>query len=143
MGFGAIYEVGKATAEEAKAAGIRQTWSPVLDVARDARWGRVEETYGEDPVLVSRMGVSWIEGFQSQGMIATPKHFAGYGAPEGGRDSNDIGLSERVLREIHLVPFRAALEEAKAGGVMAAYGTWSGVPDNASPSAQNGAASVE
>jgi beta-glucosidase len=127
-----INRVGKAIATEAKAANLRVTWSPVLDVARDARWGRVEETYGEDPFLVSRMGVAWITGFQSLGMIAVPKHFAGHGEPLGGRDSNDVGLSDRTMREVHLVPFRAAVEEAGAGGVMAAYSTWDGIPNNAS-----------
>lgn len=127
-----IYQVGETTAVEAKAANLRASWSPVLDVARDARWGRVEETYGEDPYLVSRMGVAWIKGFQSQDMIAIPKHFAGHGEPLGGRDSHDVGLSQRVMRNIHLVSFRAAIEEAHAGGVMAAYSSWSGVPNNAS-----------
>lgn len=127
-----IREVGETTAEEAREAGIRASWSPVLDAARDARWGRVEETYGEDPYLVSRMGVAWIKGFQSLGMIAIPKHFAGHGEPLGGRDSHDVGLSERELRNFHLVSFRAAVEEAHAGGVMAAYSTWNGVPNNAS-----------
>lgn len=127
-----VNRVGRATATEAKAANLRASWSPVLDVARDARWGRVEETYGEDPYLVSRMGVAWINGFQSEDMIAIPKHFAGHGEPRGGRDSNDEGLSERMMREVHLVPFRAAVEEAHAGGIMAAYSTWDGTPDNAS-----------
>ena len=127
-----IYQVGLATAVEAKAANLHASWSPVLDVARDARWGRVEETYGEDPYLVSRMGVSWIEGFQSQGMIAVAKHFAGHGEPLGGRDSNDTGLSDRTMWNIHLLPFRAAVEEAHVGGVMAAYSTWDGTPNNAS-----------
>jgi beta-glucosidase len=127
-----IYKVGVATAVEAKAANLRASWSPVLDVARDARWGRVEETYGEDPYQVSRMGVSWIKGFQSLDMIAIPKHFAGHGEPLGGRDSHDVGLSDRVMRNVHLVPFRAVIKEANAGGVMAAYSTWNGVPDNAS-----------
>ena len=127
-----IAQVGKATAVESKAAGLRSSWSPVLDVARDARWSRVEETYGEDPYLVSRMGVSWINGFQGENMIAVPKHFAGHGEPLGGRDSHDVGLSDRVMRNVHLVPFRAAIQEANAGGVMAAYGTWNGVPDNGS-----------
>ena len=127
-----INQVGKATAVEAKAANLRSSWSPVLDVARDARWGRVEETYGEDPYLVSRMGVAWITGFQGEGMIAVPKHFAGHGEPLGGRDSHDVGLSDRVMRNIHLVPFRAAVEEAHVGGIMAAYSTWNGVPDNGS-----------
>ncbi|HEX4084477.1 MAG TPA: glycoside hydrolase family 3 N-terminal domain-containing protein [Chthoniobacteraceae bacterium] len=125
-------QIGHETAVEAKADHIHSSWSPVLDVARDVRWGRVEETYGESPYLVSRMGVAWIEAFQALDMIAVPKHFAGHGQPEGGRDSNDIGLSERTMREIHLPSFRAAVEEAHAGGIMAAYSTWEGVPDNAS-----------
>jgi beta-glucosidase len=123
-----INKIGRQTALESKAAHIRESWSPVLDVARDVRWGRLEETYGESPYLVSRMGVAWIEGFQGEGMIAVPKHFAGHGQPMGGRDSQDIGLSDRVMREIHLPSFRAAVEAAQAGGLMAAYG----VPDNAS-----------
>jgi beta-glucosidase len=127
-----INKVGRQTALESKAAHIRESWSPVLDVARDVRWGRLEETYGESPYLVSRMGVAWIEGFQGEDMIAVPKHFAGHGQPMGGRDSQDIGLSDRVMREIHLPSFRAAVEEAHAGGIMAAYGVWDGVPDNAS-----------
>ena len=127
-----IEKVGRQTAVEAKAAHLRASWSPVLDVVRDVRWGRTEETYGESPYLVSRMGVAWIKGFQSEGMIAVPKHFAGHGQPMGGRDSQDIGLSDRTMREIHLPSFRAAVEEAHAGGVMAAYGLWDGVPDNAS-----------
>lgn len=125
-----VQRVGQATAEEAKAANLRCTWSPVLDVARDARWGRVEETYGEDPYLVSRMGVAWISGFQGENMIAVPKHFAGHGEPLGGRDSHDAQLSDRAMRATHLVSFRAAIKEAHAGGVMAAYSTWNGVPDN-------------
>src|SRR6266702_397099 len=127
-----IQQVGRQTAVEAKAAHLRASWSPVLDVVRDVRWGRTEETYGESPYLVSRMGVAWIEGFQGEGMVAVPKHFAGHGQPMGGRDSQDIGLSDRTMREIHLPSFRAAVEEAHAGGVMAAYGLWDGVPDNAS-----------
>ena len=127
-----IGKVGRQTAIESKAAHLRVSWSPVLDVARDVRWGRVEETYGESPFLVSRMGVAWIDAFQHEGMIAVPKHFAGHGQPMGGRDSQDIGLSDRVMRTIHLPSFREAIEEAHAGGIMAAYGLWDGVPDNAS-----------
>ncbi|HEX4084908.1 MAG TPA: glycoside hydrolase family 3 C-terminal domain-containing protein [Chthoniobacteraceae bacterium] len=127
-----VAQIGRETALEAKADHIHSSWSPVLDVARDVRWGRVEETYGESPYVVSRMGMAWISAFQAEGMIAVPKHFAGHGEPEGGRDSNDIGLSDRVMREIFLPPFRAAVEGAHAGGIMAAYSTWNGVPDNAS-----------
>src|SRR5258708_39487978 len=78
------------------------------------------------------MGVGWMEGFQGKNMIAVAKHFAGHGEPLGGRDSHDVGLSERVMRNVHLVGFRAAIKEAHAGGVMAAYSTWDGVPDNGS-----------
>jgi len=127
-----IEKVGKATAIESKAANLRMSWSPVLDVARDARWGRVEETYGEDPWLVGRMGVAWVTGFQSEKMIAVPKHVAGHGEPLGGRDSHDVGLSDRIMRTIHLAGFRAAVKEAHAGGAMAAYSAWDGVPDNGS-----------
>lgn len=128
-----LSQIGKQTAIESKAAHIRGSWSPVLDVVRDVRWGRVEETYGESPFLVGRMGVAWIKSFQAEGMYAVPKHFAGHGQPVGGRDSHDYGLSERVMRSVHLPPFREAIEEAGAGGVMAAYGVWTdGRPANAS-----------
>lgn len=127
---GMVRKVGDTVGEETVEAQTSQAWSPVLDVARDARWGRVEETFGEDPYLVSRMGVNWIEAFQAHNLIATPKHFAAHGGPLGGRDSNDVGYSERVMREVYLVPFRAAFEEAKAGSVMNAYSAWvDGVPD--------------
>ena len=119
-------------ADECKAANQVHAWSPVLDVARDARWGRVEESFGEDPYLVSRMAVAWVGGFQSTGLYACPKHFAAHGQPLGGRDSMDVGFSEREMREVHLVPFRAAFKEAKAASVMHAYSTWNGVPAGAS-----------
>ena len=127
-----IEAVGRQTAVESKAAHILVSWSPVLDVARDIRWGRVEETYGESPYLVSQMGLGWIKGFQSEGLAAIPKHFAGHGEPQAGRDSMDLGLSERTMREIHLPSFRTAVEDGKVGGIMAAYSTWDGVPANAS-----------
>jgi beta-glucosidase len=127
-----IQQVGRQTAVESKAAHIRAAWSPVINLARDVRWGRTEETFGESPYLTSKMGVAWIDGFQGEGMIATPKHYAVHGDPLGGRDSNDIGLSDRVMREIFLPAFRAAIEEAHAGSIMAAYSSWQGVPDNIS-----------
>ena len=99
-------DVAMAVGDETLAAGTMQAWSPVLDVAQDARWGRCEETFGEDPILVSQIGGAWIKGYQSKGLFTTPKHFGGHGAPLGGRDSHDIGLSEREMREVHLVPFR-------------------------------------
>ncbi len=101
-----VEKVAMAIGDETVSANTVQAWSPVLDVAQDARWGRCEETFGEDPVLVSQIGGAWIKGYQSKGLIVTPKHFAVHGAVMGGRDSHDIGLSEREIREIHLVPFR-------------------------------------
>jgi beta-glucosidase len=119
-----VEKVGDAIGAETVLANAQQAWSPLMDVARDPRWGRMEESYGEDTYLVSRIGVAWITGFQSHGLLATPKHFAAHGAPWGGRDSNDVGYSERVMRELFLPSFRAAIEEAHAGSLMSAYSTW-------------------
>lgn len=126
-------KVGKVSGYESRIANRYMAWAPVLNLARDVRWGRVEETYGESPYLASRLGVAWINGFQSEGVMAVPKHYAVHGAPLGGRDSNDVGFSDRMLREIFLPAFRAAFEEAHAQGVMPAYSSWQGLPDNASP----------
>lgn len=121
-------EVAAAIADETIAANAIQAWSPVLDVAQDPRWGRCEETYGEDPVLVSEIGGAWIKGYQSKGLWTTPKHFGGHGAPLGGRDSHDIGLSEREMREIHLVPFRHVIKKYDCQSIMMAYSDYLGVP---------------
>ncbi|MDR1330834.1 MAG: glycoside hydrolase family 3 C-terminal domain-containing protein [Tannerella sp.] len=121
-------EVAAVIGDESVAAGAIQAWSPVLDVAQDARWGRCEETFGEDPVLVSLIGGAWIKGYQSRGLMTTPKHFAIHGAPLGGRDSHDVGLSEREIREIHLVPFRHVIREHHCQSVMMAYSDYLGVP---------------
>jgi len=134
IGMGATWnkelteEVAIAIAEETMSADAKQAWSPVLDVAQDARWGRSEETYGEDPVLVSLIGGAWIKGFQSKGLWTTPKHFGGHGAPLGGRDSHDIGLSEREMREVHLVPFRHVIRNYDCQSIMMAYSDYMGVP---------------
>jgi beta-glucosidase len=109
-------------------AGAIQAWSPVLDVARDPRWGRCEESYGECPVLVSMIGGAWIKGYQSQGLMTTPKHFGVHGAPLGGRDSHDIDLSEREIREIHHVPFRHVIREYDCQSLMMSYNGYFGVP---------------
>lgn len=121
-------EVAMAIGDETVAANTKQAWSPVLDVAQDARWGRCEETFGEDPVLVSKIGGAWIKGYQSKGLFTTPKHFGGHGAPLGGRDSHDIGLSEREMREIHLVPFRHVIRNYDCQSLMMAYSDYMGVP---------------
>ena len=108
--------------------GTHQALTPVVDVARDPRWGRVEETFGEDPFLVSRLGVAAVRGFQGDGtfhdrahLIATLKHFAAHGQPEGGMNCAPVNVSERELREVFLAPFKAAIEEAGCLSVMASY----------------------
>ena len=127
-----VREVGRVTGVESKAANAYQAWSPVLDVARDPRWGRVEESFGEDTYLVTQIGMAWIDGYQSLGLTATPKHFAAHGAPLGGRDSNIVGYSDRTLREVHFPPFRAAVKQAGVKSLMSAYHVIDGVPCSAS-----------
>jgi len=122
-----IGQVAKAIAIETKTRGIRQVLSPVVNIARDARWGRVEETYGEDPYLSSRIGVAFCKAFESMGIITTPKHFVANDA-DGGRDSNPVHLNERLLREIYLPPFEACVREAGSLSVMAAYNSLDGTP---------------
>src|SRR5204862_7053798 len=126
------------TAEEARMRGTHQALTPVVDVARDPRWGRVEETYGEDPYLVSRMGIAAVRGFQGDAkfktkdrVIATLKHFAAHGQPESGMNCAPVNVSERILREVFLFPFRAAVREAGAMSVMASYNEIDGVPSHA------------
>jgi beta-xylosidase len=133
-----LHEVFTATAAEARARGAQQCLAPVLDLARDPRWGRTEETYGEDPYLVSRLGVAAITGFQGVGptidkahVLATAKHFAVHGQPEGGTNVAPGNYSERVVREYFLKPFQAAVQEAHVGTVMASYNEIDGVPSHA------------
>lgn len=116
-----------------RAIGAHQGLSPVLDICRDPRWGRLEETYGEDPLLVARMGVEFVRGLQADGdltggVIATIKHFVGYGASEGGLNWAPAHLPERELRDVYLAPFEAAVREAGAESVMHAYHELDGVP---------------
>ena len=123
--------VAGAIAREAASRGIRQVLSPVVNLADDVRWGRVEETYGEDPLLASAMARAYVAPFAQAGVVATPKHFvANVGA--GGRDSYPIDLSERALEERHFPPFRAALE-AGARSVMTAYNSVDGAPATQNP----------
>ena len=127
-------------AEETRVRGGHQALTPVVDVARDPRWGRVEETFGEDPYLVSRMGVAAVQGFQGDGtyrdrrhLIATLKHFAAHGQPEGGQNCGPVNVSERELREVFLMPFQRAVQEAGCGSIMASYNEIDGVPSHANP----------
>src|SRR5579864_2903395 len=134
-----VHQVFTTAGDEAGSAGIGQVFSPVLDIARDPRWGRTEETYGEDPFLASRMGVAAITGLQGDSfaidrhhVVATSKHFAVHGQPEGGTNTAPGNFSERIIRENFLVPFQAAIEEAHAGSVMASYNEIDGVPSHIS-----------
>jgi len=126
------------TAEEARSRGAHQALTPVVDVAREPRWGRVEETYGEDPYLVSRMGIAAVRGFQGDAkfhdkkrMIATLKHLAGHGQPESGMNCAPANISLRVLRETFLYTFKEALKKGGAISVMASYNELDGVPSHA------------
>ncbi len=126
-------------AEEARLRGTHQALTPVVDVARDPRWGRVEETYGEDPFLVSRLGIAAVRGFQGDAtfrdkkrVIATLKHFAAHGQPESGMNCAPANVSLRVLRETFLYTFKEALDKGGAISVMASYNEIDGVPSHAS-----------
>jgi beta-glucosidase len=120
------------TRRQSRALGIHQALSPVLDVARDMRWGRVQETYGEDPYLVSAMGVAFVRGLQgadlSEGVLATAKHFLGYAFADGGRNMGPVHVGERDIREVYARPVGAAISEADLGSVMCAYSDVNGEP---------------
>lgn len=128
----------RVSAREARAAGIHWTFAPMLDVARDPRWGRVAEGAGEDPLLVSAFASAYVRGFQGDDpsgpdrLLACAKHFAAYGGALGGRDYAEVEISERTLREVYLPPFRAAVD-AGVRTVMSAFNTVFGVPATASP----------
>jgi beta-glucosidase len=133
-----IRQIFTAAADEAGSRGAGQVFAPVLDLAREPRWGRTEETYGEDPYLISRIGVAAIQGLQGDNfmigrhhVMATAKHFAVHGQPEGGTNTAPGNFSERVIRENFLFPFRAAVQEAGVGSVMASYNEIDGVPSHA------------
>lgn len=126
------------TAEEARVRGAHHVLTPVVDVVRDPRWGRCEETYGEDPYLVARMGIAAVRGFQGDAsfhdrkhVIATLKHFTGHGQPESGMNCAPANISERVLREVFFAPFKEVLKKARAISVMASYNEVDGVPSHA------------
>lgn len=120
-------------AEEASSAGIRWTFSPMVDIARDPRWGRVAEGFGEDPLLTSRLGAAMVRGYQGSDlsapntMAACVKHFAGYGAVEGGRDYNTTWLPEPLMRDVYLPPYKAGID-AGAATVMCSFNDLNGIP---------------
>ncbi|MEL7065605.1 MAG: glycoside hydrolase family 3 N-terminal domain-containing protein, partial [Bacteroidota bacterium] len=126
------------TALEASAIGAHQALTPVIDVAREPRWGRVEETYGEDPYLSAQMGMAAVRGFQGDAtfkekikLIATLKHLAGHGQPESGMNISPANYSERIIREIFLYPFKEVVTKAGAMSLMASYNEIDGVPSHA------------
>ncbi|SFS20413.1 beta-glucosidase [Granulicella pectinivorans] len=135
-----LREMGDAVAREARALGVHQGYAPMLGLARDPRWGRVEESYGEDPYLVTQLGVAYIEGLQGTGatrldvnhILATPKHFVADGEPWAGANGEDFETSERTLREVYFPPFEAAVMVAHAESLMPAHHAINGVPSHAS-----------
>ena len=133
-----VRQVFSAAAQEMRSRGGNFALTPVLDLARDPRWGRTEETYGEDPYLVSRIGLSAVRGLQGdtlpvsdQHVIATAKHFAVHGQPEAGTNAAPANYAEREIRENFLVPFQTAVQEGKAQCVMASYNEVNGIPVHA------------
>ena len=135
-----VQQAFTAAADEMASAGVNQAFTPVLDLGRDPRWGRTEETYGEDPFLVGRMGVAAIDGLQGTSwridrhhVVATMKHFAAHGQPESGTNTAPVNISERELRETFLVPFEAAVKEAHVASVMASYNEIDGIPSHVNP----------
>lgn len=132
---GLVREVASSIREEMLAIGARQGLAPVLDVALDPRWGRVEETFGEDPYLVAVMAYNYVKGLQgdelSRGVVATPKHFAGHSFSEGGRNIAPVHIGVREFREIFLFPFEVAVRAAGALSIMPAYHVIDGIPCHA------------
>jgi beta-glucosidase len=133
-----VEKASRVAASEASAIGIRWTFSPMVDIARDARWGRIAEGAGEDPYLGSAIAAAYVRGYQGvrldapDTMAACVKHYVGYGAVEAGRDYNSTEISEHTLREFYLPPFRAAVD-AGAATVMSAFNSLNGVPASANP----------
>lgn len=126
-----LYKVGKVIGSEAYALGYNNIYSPVLDVARDQRWGRIVESFGEDPFLVSEYGVNISKGIQEEGVVNTLKHYAVYSAPKGGRDGHvrlDPHISWRDMHMMYMYPFKRAIMETNVMGVMSSYNDYDGIP---------------
>jgi len=128
-----VERMAAAIGRDLAAAGVHQGLSPVLDVVRDYRWGRVEETIGEDPYLVGMLGSGYVRGLQSAGVIATLKHFAGYSASRAGRNHGPVSIGRRELLDIILPTFEMAIATAGAGSVMSSYSDLDGLPASADP----------
>ncbi|MEW1566363.1 MULTISPECIES: glycoside hydrolase family 3 N-terminal domain-containing protein [unclassified Streptomyces] len=128
---GLVEELGRRIGEDLRSVGVHQGLAPVLDVVRDLRWGRVEETIGEDPYLVGTIGTAYVRGLESAGIVATLKHFAGYASSAGGRNLAPVRAGGREFADVTLPPFEMALREGGARSVMAAYNETDGVPASA------------
>jgi len=133
-----VEQTARLAAQETSRQGIRWTFSPMVDIARDPRWGRIAEGAGEDPYLGSAFARAYVRGYQGRrlddpsSIVACAKHFVGYGAAEAGRDYNTTEISERTLRDVYLPPFHAAVQEG-AGTIMSAFNSLNGVPSSANP----------
>lgn len=126
-----VSEIGHVTGEEGKILGYSCIYSPILDLARDPRWGRVVECYTEDPFLASRLGVRMVKALQAEGVGSSPKHFCVYSVPKGARDADartDPHVAPREVETVYLAPFRAAVMEGDALGVMSSYNDYDGIP---------------
>ena len=137
IGIGATWDkelvrlAGDVVGREARALGYTNVYTPILDPARDQRWGRTVETYGEDPYLIAELGKQMCLGVQEEGAASTLKHFAVYSVPKGGRDGadrTDPHVAPREMYELYLYPFRRVIQEAHAMGVMSSYNDWNGEP---------------
>jgi beta-glucosidase len=135
---GVVEKAARVAAQEASASGVRWTFSPMVDIARDARWGRISEGAGEDPYLGSLMARAYVRGYQGEhldspdSIVACAKHYVGYGAAEAGRDYNTTEISEHTLRQFYLPPFHAA-EEAGVATFMSGFNSLNGIPTSANP----------
>ncbi|MGW8767209.1 beta-xylosidase/alpha-l-arabinosidase [Streptomyces sp. NPDC055815] len=126
-----VREMAAAIGRDMRAVGVHQGLAPVLDVVRDARWGRVEETIGEDPYLVGTIATAYVQGLESAGIVATLKHFAGYSASRAGRNLAPVGMGARELADVILPPFEMAVRESGVRSVMHAYTDTDGIPSAA------------
>lgn len=126
-----VRQAGQTVGREAKALGYTNVYAPILDPARDQRWGRVVECYGEDPFHIAELGKQMVLGIQEEGVASTLKHFAVYSVPKGGRDGSartDPHVAPREMHQVYLYPFRRVIQEAHPMGVMSSYNDWDGVP---------------